>query len=257
MVGVLTMVRGGSEYTKNIGDFINHSEFFEVTSTSMYQGTLKMISNKDYSALAGSILGVQARHSGWIQYATKKKNPWNTAFEAPLVVNDIWTTGDPFFSTCPPGGPGLPSLPTGITQYPLFSVDPSDTIVPGNKVTIDLSEAFTSNPSSIPNDSSDKKLFTVFSVSWGTHMRPMSKGDNSDDSHKYSVEVPHELSSIGAVYVYVVQATDDEASHPHFEVNESNAVAGPRVWMFGFDSEGKPDNGYELFSGSRTVALVN
>ncbi|KAG2007372.1 hypothetical protein CC2G_015066 [Coprinopsis cinerea AmutBmut pab1-1] len=88
-------------------------------------------------------------------------------------------------------------------------------------------------------------------------MRPMSKGDNSDDSHKYSVDVPHELSSIGAVYVYVVQATDDEALHPHFEVNKSNAVAGPRVWMFGFDSEGKPDNGYELFSGSRTAALVN
>ncbi|KAG2007371.1 hypothetical protein CC2G_015065 [Coprinopsis cinerea AmutBmut pab1-1] len=126
-VGLALVGTWDSEYTKAIGDFINHSEFFEVTSTSMYQGALKMISNKIRVANPMTVLRSNVPYrttppsqapSSQFKHATPAGSNTLRRNEAPLVVNDIWTTGNPFFSTCPPGGPGLPSLPTGITESP-------------------------------------------------------------------------------------------------------------------------------------------
>ncbi|EAU87836.1 hypothetical protein CC1G_01483 [Coprinopsis cinerea okayama7 len=244
-------------YTTSVGDFVDHSEFFELTSTSMYEGALGMVSNKDYSSALGSILGVQARHSAWIQATVKGKNPWNTAFEAPLRVNQIWTTGDPFYVTCPPIGPGLPSLPAGLDQYPLFQIDTPQSIIPGDRVRIDMSEVVAINPDSIPNASSDKKLYVVYAIASKNYVEPLCAEDDEDaDGYGYWVDVPSELASVGSVYVSIVQATPTEAREPGFQPNNDNSVAGPRVWMFDYDSQGRSDEGYELFKGSRTTPFA-
>ncbi|KAG2005412.1 hypothetical protein CC2G_001816 [Coprinopsis cinerea AmutBmut pab1-1] len=70
------------DYSNDVNDFVNLSQYFELAGTSLYNGVLGYIHNKRYASVIGSILGVQARHSAWIHSTVQEKNPWNTAFEA-------------------------------------------------------------------------------------------------------------------------------------------------------------------------------
>ncbi|EAU80307.1 hypothetical protein CC1G_13239 [Coprinopsis cinerea okayama7 len=236
-----------TKYTATIGDFLNLSEWFEIAGTSMYQGALQYISDNGYKSIVGSILGVQARHAAWIHSAVQKKNPWNTPFETGFAFNQIWSIGFPFYASCPSTGPGMDVLPPGLRDYPTFHIG-SPTLYPGRMTDFDLSAAYTSDPSSLPSPTDDTKLFVLFSIGTGPYIELLHPYEDSDESHKYWAMIPNDLASKGAVYVSIVKASAAEASQPGFQLGDNNMVAGPKIWMFDYDSNWMPSAGYELFN---------
>ncbi|EAU87835.1 hypothetical protein CC1G_01482 [Coprinopsis cinerea okayama7 len=200
------------DYSNDVNDFVNLSQYFELAGTSLYNGVLGYIHNK-----------------------------------TPLSFNQIWTIGHPFYSSCPSSGPGMNAFPAGLRDYPSFKICNED-IIPGENVGIDLSEAYGANPSAF---NGDQELFAVFALGTGSYVQPLyakgsDDGGNGNDKD-FWMKVPKELESTGAVYVSIVQASPDEASQSGFQIDDQNTVAGPKIWMFNYDSDWKPEKGYELF----------
>ncbi|EAU85080.1 hypothetical protein CC1G_04176 [Coprinopsis cinerea okayama7 len=236
-----------TNFTKTLTDFVNLSEWFETASTSMYNGALAHINDKTYAAQLGSILGVQARHSAWIHSAVQHRNPWNTMFETPLLLNQTWSLGNPFYASCPTSGPGMDVLPPSLTDYPTFSISPKS-ISPSSSITLDLSAAYTADPTSLPSSKSSQNLYAYFGLGTTSYLAPLKLTDAKNQ--KYSMTVPAELASTGVVYVSILKASASEAAKAGFGVTDENMVAGPKLWMFAFGADGSGDVGYELFSAS-------
>ncbi|TEB21285.1 hypothetical protein FA13DRAFT_1819666 [Coprinellus micaceus] len=95
---------------------IELSEAFSTLAVSALTGVLKLIENKEYASALGSILGVEARISSWINSAVKKQSPWNMAFETPLTPSQVHSTLLPFTSSCPPSNTAL--LPSPLPVFP-------------------------------------------------------------------------------------------------------------------------------------------
>ncbi|KAH9172028.1 ferritin-like domain-containing protein [Lactarius sanguifluus] len=159
---------------------------------------------QDYLLAAATVLSTEARHSAWVDSATRKGSAWSGPFDTPLGLSQAFTIASGFITSCPPTNPKLPAtrfaaltLPDPASAWP-GSTTPISFIAPGN---FDRST----------------KLYGAFLSGQEALIVPLS-----DDSK--SVSVPDTLR--GAVYLLVTTDADG--------VDDSKTIAGPALLEFSF-----------------------
>ncbi|TFY59716.1 hypothetical protein EVG20_g7682 [Dentipellis fragilis] len=94
----------------NVSTFVELSDLFETVGASAYSGAAHYLNKSDLLTVAASILATEARQSTWINNAIRGANPWSTAFETPLDLNQVFTLGirpnPPLTATPPTALPG-------------------------------------------------------------------------------------------------------------------------------------------------------
>jgi len=185
--------------------FVAMSEILESVGSSAYTGAAMFLSNKAYLTAAASILSIEARHAAWINSAVRKLNPWSTAFETPLDLNQVYTLASTFIRSCPSTNPALP-----VTAFPPLAL-PSNPF-PGQNIGLNFTT---------PSSTSGEQLYAVFLSGLGAEFVPIN-GNNE-------VTVPRDL--IGTVFVIV---TDNNTS-----TSDDVTIAGPAVVQFSFNSWGQ------------------
>lgn len=84
--------------------FATLSRVFENTGVGAYLMAAPAITSKAYLAAAGSILTIEARHAGFLDYFTGQALSPNGAFDKPITQADIVNAVSPFISSLN-GGP--------------------------------------------------------------------------------------------------------------------------------------------------------
>ncbi|KAG5642793.1 hypothetical protein DXG03_002098 [Asterophora parasitica] len=184
----------------DVDSFIDVSFALESVGTSAYNGAAAFISNKAYLTVAASILGVEARQAAWINSAVRKSNGWNTAFETPLDMNQVYTMASQFIKSCPSSNPPLP-----VKAFPKLVIP-----IAGEGQRVKLSF----------DAQCQGRLFVAFLSGTGTVFVEL------DEDRQ--VRFPTGL--IGVVFVII---TSDGG-----KVSDETTVAGPAMVHFPFDSYG-------------------
>ncbi len=98
---------------KKYADFVDTARVLENTGVGAYLGAAPVINSPDYLAAAGSILTVEARHSGYLNTYLKDPitasaaDPTSTpSFDAPLTAAQVVAGAGPFISSLN-GGPDV------------------------------------------------------------------------------------------------------------------------------------------------------
>ncbi len=73
----------------NRGDILNFAKIAEDIGVGAYQGAAAAIDNKDYLAVAGSIVQVEARHAAIINLLIGSGSPVPAAFTSSLTVDQV------------------------------------------------------------------------------------------------------------------------------------------------------------------------
>ncbi|TEB22143.1 hypothetical protein FA13DRAFT_1819101 [Coprinellus micaceus] len=178
---------------------IELSEAFSTLAVSALTGVLKLIENKEYASALGSILGVEARISSWVNSAVKKQSPWNMAFETPLTPSQVHSTLHPFTSSCPPSNTAL--LPSPLPVFPPLRfllgppAPPSPLPAYGEPSTTSAEQSTSAGPSAYADSAGPRahiepgvevevafdegryregnKLYGAFMVGTGTYVQPV------------------------------------------------------------------------------------
>jgi hypothetical protein len=74
----------GLEQT-SLSDFAALSRVFENIGVGAFLMAMPAISNKDYTAAAGGILTIEARHAGFIDFVLRQPLSENGAFDKPIA----------------------------------------------------------------------------------------------------------------------------------------------------------------------------
>ncbi|KAF8068058.1 ferritin-like domain-containing protein [Lyophyllum atratum] len=188
-------------HDKDVNTFIDISFALESVGTSAYNGAAAFITDKAYLTVAASILGVEARQAAWINSAVRKSNPWNTAFETPLDMNQVYTLASAFIKSCPESNPPLP-----VKAFPTLTVPPT---AEGEHAKLEF-EAHEDHT----------QLYAAFLSGTGTVFVEIND--------KNEVLIPEGL--LGLVFVLV---TSDGG-----KVADESTVAGPTMLQFSFGSNG-------------------
>ncbi|TFY77487.1 hypothetical protein EWM64_g6526 [Hericium alpestre] len=188
--------------------FLHISHALETVGTSAYEGAAKFIQNRDYLMAAATILGVEARHSSWLDSAVRKGAAWSTSFDTPLDLNQVFSIAAAFITSCPPDNTPLPVK----AFAPLALVDPNSA-APGNTVTIQWTAPEGYDKS--------QQLYATFLTGHEALIVPVN-----DDG---TVQIPDDL--IGTVYMLIT--TNGEG------VDDETTLAGPLMLEFPFNSLGQ------------------
>jgi hypothetical protein len=185
--------------------FVGTSVALENVGVSAYTGAAAFIANKAYLTAAATILTVESRQAAWVNSAVEKLNPWGTAFDIPLDMDQVYSLASGFIKSCPSGNAAL--LPS-LKAFPKLSIPASARPGKATKLTFDA-------------PSGKSKLYAAFLTGSGSIFVPMGED--------MTVMVPEGM--MGTSYVIV---TSDNS-----KVDGSVTLAGPAIVMFGYDSAGK------------------
>ncbi|KAG6889077.1 hypothetical protein C0995_003930 [Termitomyces sp. Mi166 len=190
---------------KDVSEWVSKSFVVENIAASAWNGVVGILQDRSYQTVAASIMGVKARHAAWINSVVRKSNAWNTAFETPLDMNQIYSVMAPFViaGSCPSTNP-----PLRATLFPALHIPPCR---PGSVITLEYD-----SPAAKEAEKQKQQLFAAFVSGTGTVFVSMRA--------ERKVEVPKGL--VGVVYVFV---TKDGG-----KVGNEGIVAGPGVVWFGF-----------------------
>ncbi|KIJ11084.1 hypothetical protein PAXINDRAFT_85011 [Paxillus involutus ATCC 200175] len=182
--------------------FAELSYMLETISTSAYSGAARYLDDKDLVSTFGSILAVKARHSAWVNSAIEDANPWSTAFDTPLNLNQILTLTSPFVVSCP------------ATQQPLvgpFKTFPQLSFPPNSQPGQIVRPSFEFPQSTDP-------LYVWFTGGFQSVVVPI----NEDRT----VSMPPQIK--GSLYAMVLSSKST--------MSDDHTVAGPAFLNFNFDA---------------------
>ncbi|EJT99000.1 hypothetical protein DACRYDRAFT_24100 [Dacryopinax primogenitus] len=178
--------------------FVALASALEGIGVAAYTGSTQLLTEKSVIMAASSILAVEARHQGWIESAVEHGPGWNTGFETPLDVDQVYTLAASFITSCPSSNPALP-----VTAFPALSIQQAS-ISAGDTVTLQF------------NTSIAGPYFAAFFTGLSTIFVSIQ--------HDNSVAVPSGL--LGTVFMLVTTSSSS--------VTDGNTVAGPTVLNFPF-----------------------
>jgi len=167
------------------------SQVLEGVGVAAYLGAAPFIQNKDYLAVAGSILIVEAEHETWVRSAADNMDGFPRAFAAPLQFNQVYTLAAPFIKSCPSSNPALP-----VKAFPSFKVNTEGPYSSGQKISIN-----------VPSGAK----YAAFVAAAGTTFQPVSEGTAT-------IEIPSYAT--GQSYLIL---TNSKA------IGDSATVAGPAI----------------------------
>ncbi|KAI0059286.1 hypothetical protein BV25DRAFT_1136796 [Artomyces pyxidatus] len=186
----------------NVSTFIAISDMLETVGTSAYSGSAHYLQNKDLLTTAGAILAVEARQSTWINNAVRGGNPWSTAYDTPLDLNQVFTLASSVIVSCPANNTAIP-----VTPNPPLTASPA-LAQPGQNVTV-----------SYPGAGNGTGLFAAFLSGVTPTFIPLS-GNGS-----FTVTIPSQLRG----FVYLAVTNSSSAS------DDTVTVAGPTFFNFPFN----------------------
>ncbi|KAI9433349.1 ferritin-like domain-containing protein [Lactarius indigo] len=187
--------------TQNVTEFVATSDTLEAISTSAYIG-VSYIASQGLRVTFGSILATTAHQSTWVNNAVRGGNPWSTAYETPLDLNQSFTLISTYIAQCPSNNTVLP-----FQANPQLTTNPPNA-QPGQNVTLSYSGQ--------PSNSSG--LFAAFLNGFPFTFAPL---DNN-----FTVTIPPTLRG----FAYVVVTNSSVAA------NDSVTVAGPAFFSFPFNA---------------------
>ncbi|EGO03185.1 hypothetical protein SERLA73DRAFT_174640 [Serpula lacrymans var. lacrymans S7.3] len=189
--------------------FVSFSFLLETVGVSAYSGAAQLLaSNTDYLTAAGAILAVEARQSAWINSAILNANPWNTAFDTPLDLNQVYTIASGVIVSCPSTNMALPVKAFPALTFPA-SAQPSQTV----------QVSFSADTT--PSDT----LYVAFISGLESIIVPLDQGSNA-------VTIPAVLQGV----VFAIVVNDSES------VGDSVTVAGPAFLSFDYNSKGQDES---------------
>ncbi|KAH7921674.1 hypothetical protein BV22DRAFT_1071948 [Leucogyrophana mollusca] len=181
------------------------SFMLETVGVSAYSGAAHYLQNTDAITSSAAILAVEARQSAWINSAIQHANPWNTAFDSPLTLDQVYTLASGVIVECPSSNIKLP-----VKAFPALTFPA--TAKPGDTVQITY------------NATASGSLYVGFIGGLEATIVPV-ESDNS-------VTIPSELR--GVVFAVLVNDTN--------KVDDSVTVAGPAFLPFEFDSNNQTES---------------
>ncbi|KAH9934474.1 ferritin-like domain-containing protein [Epithele typhae] len=180
------------------------SMVLETVGGSAYLGAAQFLQDKGTLTDAASILAAESRHSGWVSAAVLKNQPWEGAFETPLLPSGAFSLAAQFITSCPSDNPALP-----VQAHPALSVS-TGTPTPGASV------KFT-----VGGSGSSGTKFVAWLDGVGD---PVYTAVGSDGS----TTVPKGLA--GTVYAAMVSSKDGA-------VSDATLLSGFAVFQFTFSSQ--------------------
>ncbi|KAI0051495.1 hypothetical protein FA95DRAFT_1554589 [Auriscalpium vulgare] len=191
----------------NVSTFVATSDMLEVVGASAYSGSARYLQNKDLLTAAAAILATEARQSSWINSAVRGGNPWSTAYETPLDLNQVFTLASSVIVSCPSNNTAIP-----VTPNPPLTATPA-TANPGQNITLTFNT--TSGP--VTNATG---LYAAFLSGVTPTFLPLS-GNGT-----FSVTIPSFLR--GFVFLAITNSSS--------AADDSVTVAGPAFFNFAFNS---------------------
>ncbi|KAA1479100.1 hypothetical protein DENSPDRAFT_846068 [Dentipellis sp. KUC8613] len=189
----------------NVSNFVAISDLLEVVGASAYSGSAKFLHNKDFLTTAATILATEARQSAWINNAVRGGNPWSTAYETALDLNQVFTLASGNIVSCP-----STNLPLPVQANPALTASPADA-APGSNLTL----SFTPSPSA-----NGTQLFAAFLSGNTPAFVPLT------GSAPFTITIPPTLE--GFVFLAITNSTE--------KTDDSVTVAGPTFLNFPFNS---------------------
>jgi hypothetical protein len=177
--------------------------------TSLCCATSDTFISQGYLTVAASVLATEARHSSWLFGAVQKQNPWATAFETPLSLNQVYTLASPFFVSCPESNPVLP-----VKAFPALSVTSTSSDVMAS-VTFEGAQ------------DAQGDMFGALLIGLAPTYIPITKGDDGS----MTLQLPSDVAC-GPAYLIV---TNQNGS-----IADANTVAGPAPIRLPCNSAGNP-----------------
>lgn len=163
------------------------------TGVAAYLGAAPSISNKDYLAVAGSILVVEAQHETWVKSSADNKDGFPRPFAAGLDFDQVYSLAAPFITSCPSSNPALP-----FKAFPAVTVTNTGTLKTGDTV----------------NFKTEKDVgakYAAFVSAVGTNFVPVSGTSGS-------IKIPEGIT--GQSYLILTKTKS---------VSDSATVAGPAI----------------------------
>jgi len=176
--------------------FVALAVALEGIGVAAYTGTTQLLTDKSTITAASSILAVESKHQAWLASAVEKGSAWNTAFETPLDVDQVYTLAASFITSCPSSNPALP-----LTTFPTITIQQAS-VSAGETITVQFSTS-TAGP-----------YYAAFFTGLSTVFVAVQ--------HDNSVVVPSGL--LGTVFMVV--------STSNSSVTDGNTVAGPAILNF-------------------------
>ncbi|KAI0289778.1 ferritin-like domain-containing protein [Multifurca ochricompacta] len=178
--------------TPNATQFVATSDMLEAIATSAYIGSSVYIKNKT----------LRAHQSTWVNNGVRGGNPWSTAYETPLDLNQVFTLISPLISNCPKNNTAIP-----VKANPQLIANPANAL-PGQNVTLSYSGQ--------PSDGTG--LFVAFLNGIPPTFIPLDRN--------FTVIIPITLRG----FAYVVITNNSTVA------DDSTTVAGPAFFEFPFNS---------------------
>ncbi|EGO03186.1 hypothetical protein SERLA73DRAFT_101315 [Serpula lacrymans var. lacrymans S7.3] len=186
--------------------FAAFSYMLENVGVSAYSGAAKLlVSDTTYISAAASILAVEARHSAWVNSAVLMANPWNSAFDTPLDLNQAYTIASGLITSCPSNNMALP-----VKAFPMLTF-PS-TAQPNQTVQVSFSA----------NTTSSNDLYVAFLSGLTPTIVPLKNN---------TVTIPGMLQ--GVVFALVVNSSNS--------TSDNVTVAGPSFLSFDYNQMGQAE----------------
>lgn len=113
--------------------FLATAQVLEGVGVAAYLGAAPFIQNKDYLAVAGSILVVEAQHETWVRSAADNQDGFPKPFAAGLQFNHVYSLAAPFFKSCPSDNPTLP-----VKAFPALKVNTAGPYSKGQKISVNV-----------------------------------------------------------------------------------------------------------------------
>ncbi|KAJ3719069.1 ferritin-like domain-containing protein [Lentinula guzmanii] len=191
--------------------FVELASKFETIGTAAYHGASAMLTDEQYVSASGAILGIEARHSGWIDSSVRKVSAWSGAFGVPLNCGQMLTLVSPYIESCPSKDLEISPLPK---PYPPLTI--SNLSRPNELASLSFS---------IPkNSTSSSSLSAIFLTSnAGVLTVPV---DLQDEQKPIQVRIPEKVR--GDAFVIIVNNAKD--------VLDESIFAGPALMRLDFDS---------------------
>ncbi|EDR01539.1 uncharacterized protein LACBIDRAFT_310865 [Laccaria bicolor S238N-H82] len=197
--------------------FVAASLMLENVVASAYNAALAYIKDKAYLAAAASIFGVESRHASFVSGVPLASNPWNTAYETPLSMNQILTLISLYTQQCPASNAAL--LPASLQAFPQLTIDTH----PTPSQSINLTFAPPAEPLS-----EAESLFVAWISGMGVVVTQV------EGEGQLTTQVPADMADRGAVYVLVVRGSKDMSN---LRMDDASTVAGPAFVVFPFGGD--------------------
>ncbi|KIK69345.1 hypothetical protein GYMLUDRAFT_645244 [Collybiopsis luxurians FD-317 M1] len=200
--------------------FVAFASWLEAIGAAAYHGVTVLLDDKQFVSASGAIFAIEEQHSGWIDSAVMKMEPWSGPFPAPLNPRQISSLISPCLLSCPSENLPLPE------PYPSLQI-----------VTSLDSNGSHRESLYTPNAKPNQELGLVFELP--DNSEAVSRSGEGTGTGLYAAFL---TSNAGVLYVPLKSPSPTLASRYNNTVsiptNDENVIAGPALLRVAYDSEG-------------------